>query len=68
MVSFEAIRRYVTSEIEAVSLNNSRINNFIEQNPSADNNFSEMPICNAFSTFKRTKELMDDLLPLEPNT
>jgi len=68
MVSSEAIRRHVTSEIEAVSLNNSRINNFIEQNPSADTNFSDMPICNAFSTFKWTQKLMDDLLPLEPKT
>ena len=51
MVSSEAIRRYVTSEIEAVSLNNSRIN-IIEQNPSAHINLSEMAICNAFSTFK----------------
>jgi hypothetical protein len=52
MVSSEAIRRYVTSEIEAVSLNNSRINNFIEQNPSTYTNLSEVPICNAFSIFK----------------
>ena len=52
MVSSVAIRRCVPSEIEAVSLNNSRINSFIEQNPSADTNLSEMLICNAFSTFK----------------
>jgi len=52
MVSSEAIRRYVTSEVEAVSLNNSRINNIIGHNPSAHTNLSEMVICNAFSTFK----------------
>lgn len=68
MISSEAIRRCATSDIEVVSLSNSRINNFIEQNRSADTNLSEMPICNAFSTFRWMQKLMDDLVPLEPKS